>query len=160
MAVRFPNSGMVTPDYEMTPHPGFRHKITTGDYQCVCFFGNRSVKIFRNIDPNPKRATRDKPVGASRGFSFGGSREGQVAVKFEMTKCNQCGSEMLMGVTTCPSCGKAQSGYGRTGGLHTPGTMLAVALAVAVLLAFNWIKSPAPHASQKASPPAVTAPAR
>ena len=86
--------------------------------------------------------------------------KGQVAVKFEMTRCNQCGSELLMGVVACPSCGKAQTGYGRTGGLHTPGTMLAVALAAAVLLFFNWINPRAPHASPSASPPAVTVPAR
>jgi hypothetical protein len=74
---------------------------------------------------------------------------------FEMTKCNQCGSEMLMGVTTCPSCGRAQTGNGKPGGLYTPGTMLAVGLAAAVLLVFNWIKPAAP-VSQVTSPPAVT----
>ncbi|SIO51527.1 hypothetical protein SAMN05443247_06976 [Bradyrhizobium erythrophlei] len=57
-------------------------------------------------------------------------------MKFEMTKCNQCGSEMLMGVTICPSCGKPQTGLGKPGGLYTPGTMLAVGLAAAVLLFF------------------------
>jgi hypothetical protein len=86
--------------------------------------------------------------------------KGQVAVKFEMTRCNQCGGEMLMGVTTCPSCGKSQAGYGRSAGLYQSGTMLAVALAAAVLLFFNWINPRAPHAGQSASPPAVSAPAR
>ena len=80
-------------------------------------------------------------------------------MKFEMTKCNQCGSEMLMGVMTCPSCGKSQTGYGTPGGRYTPGTMLAVGLAAAVLLIFNWIKPP-PHASQVTSPPAIELPAR
>ena len=77
-------------------------------------------------------------------------------MKFEMTKCNQCGSEMLMGVTIYPSCGKPQTGLGKPGGLYTPGTMLAVGLAVAVLLFFNWIKSPAPQVSQITSPPSAT----
>ena len=81
-------------------------------------------------------------------------------MKFEMTRCNQCGSEMLMGVTICPSCGKPQTGNGKPGGLYTPGTMLAVGLAAAVLLIFNWIKSPAPQVSQVTSPPSVTLPAR
>jgi len=81
-------------------------------------------------------------------------------MKFEMTKCNQCGSDMLMGVTVCPSCGKPQTGVGKPGGLYTPGTMLAVGLAAAVLLIFNWIKSPAPQASQIASPPSVIVPFR
>jgi hypothetical protein len=88
-----------------------------------------------------------------------GARKRQVTVQFEMTRCNQCGSEMLMGVTTCPSCGKAQSGYGTPGGRYTPGTMLAVGLAAAVLLIFNWMK-PAPPVSQVPSPPAVTIPSR
>jgi len=79
-------------------------------------------------------------------------------MKFEMTKCNQCGSEMLMGVTICPSCGKPQTGLGKPSGLYTPGTMLAVGLAAAVRLFFNWIKSPAPQVSQ--SPPSATLPAR
>ena len=77
-----------------------------------------------------------------------------------MTKCNQCGSELVMGVTTCPSCGKQQSGYGTPGGLYTPGTMLAVGLAAAVLLVFNWMKSPTPQVSQATSPPAITIPSR
>jgi hypothetical protein len=80
-------------------------------------------------------------------------------MKFEITKCNQCGSEMLMGVTTCPSCGKTQSGYGTPGGRYTPGTMLAVGLAAAVLLIFNWMK-PAPSVNQVTSPPAITIPSR
>jgi hypothetical protein len=80
-------------------------------------------------------------------------------MKFEMTRCNQCGSEMLMGVTICPSCGKQQSGIGKPG-LYQPGTMLAVGLAAAVLLIFNWIKSPAPQVSQITSPPSATLPSR
>src|SRR5437868_11308188 len=36
-------------------------------------------------------------------------------MKFEMTKCNQCGSGMLMGVTVCPSCGKEQYRIGKLG---------------------------------------------
>jgi len=67
---------------------------------------------------------------------------------------------MLMGVTTCPSCGRPQTGNGKPGGLYTPGTMLAVGLAAAVLLIFNWIKPPPPHASQVTSPPAIELPAR
>jgi hypothetical protein len=59
-------------------------------------------------------------------------------MKFEMTKCNQCGSEMLMGADICPSCGKQQSA-GRSASLQ-PRTMLAVGLAAAVLLLFNWFK--------------------
>ena len=58
-------------------------------------------------------------------------------MKFEMTRCNQCGSEMPMGLTVCPSCGKVQTGKG---GIYQPRTMLAVGLAAAVLLFFNWIK--------------------
>jgi transposase-like protein len=65
-------------------------------------------------------------------------------MKFEMTKCNQCGSEMLMGVGVCPSCGKEQNR--RTGSLQ-PRTLLAVGLAAAVLLAFNWFKSAPPQTS-------------
>ena len=78
-------------------------------------------------------------------------------MKFEMTKCNQCGSEVLMGVTTCPSCGKPQSGGARSGP-YQPGTMLAVGLAAAVLLFFNWMKPPAPQVSQITSPPAIAMP--
>ena len=79
-------------------------------------------------------------------------------MKFEMTKCNQCGSEMLMGANICPSCGQPQNG--RRGGLYQPGAMLAVGLAAAVLLFFNYIKSPPPQASQIASPSAVAVPVR
>ena len=68
-------------------------------------------------------------------------------MKFEMTKCNQCGSEMLMAVDICPCCGKPQSAIGRSGSLQ-PRSMLVVGLAAAVLLIFNWFKPPAPHASQ------------
>ena len=81
-------------------------------------------------------------------------------MKFEMTKCSQCGSEMLMGATACPSCGAPQTGYGKRGGLYQPGAMLAVGLAAAVLLVFQWLKPPAPQASQIASPPSVSVPLR
>ena len=81
-------------------------------------------------------------------------------MKFEMSRCNQCGSEMLMGVTICPSCGKPQTGLGKPGGLYQPGAMLAVGLAAAVLLIFNWLKPPVPQAGQITSPPVVTLPAR
>jgi hypothetical protein len=79
-------------------------------------------------------------------------------MKFEMTKCNQCGSEMLMGVTICPSCGKQQSGIGRSGS-YQPRTLLAIGLAAAVLLVFNWIKS-APSTRQLTSPPSAALPSR
>ena len=81
-------------------------------------------------------------------------------MKFEMTRCNQCGSEMLMGVTICPSCGKPQTGVAKPGGLYQPRTMLAVGLAAAVLLIFNWINPRTPQVSQIASPPAVSVPSR
>jgi hypothetical protein len=81
-------------------------------------------------------------------------------MKFEMTRCNQCGSEMLMGASICPSCGKPQSGMGRPVVLYQPRTMLAVGLAAAVLLVFNWIKSPAPQVSRITSPPPVSLPSR
>jgi len=61
-------------------------------------------------------------------------------MKFEMTRCSQCGSEMLMGATTCPSCGQTQTGYGKRGGFYQPGMILAVVLSAAVILFFNWIK--------------------
>jgi hypothetical protein len=78
-------------------------------------------------------------------------------MKFEMTKCNQCGSEMLMGADICPSCGKQQS---RRGGSFQPRTLLAVALAAAVLLVFNWIKSPASQTGQITSRPSAARPSR
>ena len=81
-------------------------------------------------------------------------------MKFEMTRCNQCGCEMLMGASVCPSCGQTQTGYGKRGGLYQPGAMLAVGLAAAVLLVFQWLKPPAPQASQISSPPSVSVPAR
>jgi hypothetical protein len=80
--------------------------------------------------------------------------------QFEMTKCNKCGSEMLMGADICPCCGQSQSRSSRSGNLNQPGTMLAVGLAAAVLIIFNWIHPRAPHASQITSPPAVTISAR
>jgi uncharacterized paraquat-inducible protein A len=79
-------------------------------------------------------------------------------MKFEMTRCNQCGSEMLMGLTVCPSCGKSQSS-GRSGP-YQAGTMLAVGLAAAVLLIFNWIKSPSPQPGQITARPSATLPSR
>jgi hypothetical protein len=95
------------------------------------------------------------------GFLLCGSLERSAAMKlFEMTRCNQCGSELVMGVTTCPSCGKQQSGYGKPGGLYTPGSIVAVVLAAAVLLVFNFIKSPPPQVSQVTSPPSVSIPSR
>jgi hypothetical protein len=81
-------------------------------------------------------------------------------MKFEMTRCNQCGSEMLMGVTICPSCGRPQTGVSKPGGLYQPRAMLAVGLAAAVLLSFNWFKTPAPQVNQITSPPSVTLPPR
>ncbi|UGY14914.1 hypothetical protein [Bradyrhizobium septentrionale] len=81
-------------------------------------------------------------------------------MKFEMTKCNQCGSEMPMGVDICPSCGKLQVGISRLG-TYQPRTMLAVGLTAAVLLIFNWFKTPAPHpGSQLTSPPSASLPSR
>ena len=79
-------------------------------------------------------------------------------MKFEMTKCNQCGSEMLMGADICPSCGKQQS-VGRSSSLQ-PRALLAVGLAAAVLLFFNWIKPPAPQPSRITSPPSAALPSR
>jgi hypothetical protein len=78
-------------------------------------------------------------------------------MKFEMTKCNQCGSEMLMGADICPSCGKQQS---RRGGSFQPRTLLAIGLAAAVLLVFNWFKSPAPQTGRLTSPPSAALPSR
>jgi hypothetical protein len=80
-------------------------------------------------------------------------------MKFEMTRCNQCGSEMLMGATICPSCDRPQSGAGRPGP-YQPGTLLAVVLAAAVLLVFSWLKSPATQVSQITSAASVTLPSR
>jgi hypothetical protein len=80
-------------------------------------------------------------------------------MKFEMTKCNQCGSEMLMGADICPSCGMQQSRVNRVGSFQ-PRTMLAVALAAAVLLIFNWMKAPPPQASQISSPSGASVPSR
>jgi len=79
-------------------------------------------------------------------------------MKFEMTRCNQCGCEMLMGVTVCPSCGQQQTGV--QSGVSQPRTMLAVALAAAVLLVFNWIKSPAPQPGEITARPSATLPSR
>ena len=79
--------------------------------------------------------------------------KGPSPVKFEMTKCTHCGSQMLMGLDTCPSCGKQLA---RASGLGSfqPRTLLAAALALAVLFAFNWMK-PAPHAGQVSSTPSA-----
>ena len=79
-------------------------------------------------------------------------------MKFEMTKCIKCGGEMLMGADICPSCGQSQTRSSRSGNLYQPRTLLAVALAAAVLLIFNWINPRAPHVGP--SPPAVSFPAR
>ena len=78
-------------------------------------------------------------------------------MKFEMSRCSQCGSEMPMGQTVCPSCGKVQTGKA---GIYQPRTLLAVGLAAAVLLFFNWIKPPAPQVSQITSPPSASLPSR
>jgi hypothetical protein len=80
-------------------------------------------------------------------------------MKFEMIRCGQCGSEMLMGADACPSCGKQQSTVGQSG-LYQPRTLLAVGLAAAVLLVFSWLKSPAPQLSQITSPPYAAVPSR
>ena len=102
----------------------------------------------------------DKPAVQAAGFLSAVRAKGWVTMKFEMARCSQCGSEMLMGVNVCPSCGQTQTGYGKRGGLYQPGAMLAVGLAAAVLLVFQWLKPPAPQASQITSPPSVTVPAR
>jgi hypothetical protein len=81
-------------------------------------------------------------------------------MKFEMTRCNKCGSEMLMGADICPGCGQAQSRSSRSVNFHQPRTLLAVGLAAAVLLFFNWINPRAPPASQGAPPPVVGVPSR
>ena len=81
-------------------------------------------------------------------------------MKFEMTKCYQCGGEMLRGAPVCPSCGQPQPGFAKRGGLYQPGVMLAVALSAALLLFFNWIKTPVPHPSQLGPPPSVSLPSR
>ncbi len=78
-------------------------------------------------------------------------------MKFEMTRCNQCGSDMPMGTILCPSCGKAQTGARRSGSLQ-PRTLLAVALAAAVLLVFNWIKAPAPQTDPVTARPSAVLP--
>jgi hypothetical protein len=80
--------------------------------------------------------------------------------QFEMTKCNKCGSEMLMGADICPACGQSQSRSSRSGSLYQPRMMLAAGLAAAVLLFFNWINPRTPQASHSASPPAASVPAR
>ena len=79
-------------------------------------------------------------------------------MQFEMTKCNKCGTGMLMGADICPSCGQSQRRSSRSANLNQPRTLLAVGLAAAVLLIFNWINPRTPHTSN--SPPAVTLPAR
>jgi hypothetical protein len=66
---------------------------------------------------------------------------------------------MLMGVTVCPSCGKQQSGIGQSGS-YQASTLLAIGLAAAVLLVFNWIKSAPPPTSQLTSPPSAALPSR
>ena len=81
-------------------------------------------------------------------------------MKFGMTRCIHCGSEMLTGATLCPSCGQTQTGSRMRGGLYQPGMLLAVALSAAVLLFFNWINPRTLHASQSTSQSSVTAPSR
>ena len=73
-------------------------------------------------------------------------------MKFEMTKCNQCGSEMLMGAEICPACGKEQS---RRASSYQPRTLLAVGLTAAVLLVFNWMNPSHPPANQVTSSPSA-----
>jgi hypothetical protein len=73
-------------------------------------------------------------------------------IEFEMTRCNQCGSEMLMGADVCPSCGKQQS---RRGGAYQPQTLLAIGLTAAVLLFFSWMKTPPTHTEQVNPPSAI-----
>ena len=75
-------------------------------------------------------------------------------MKFEMTRCNQCGSEVLMGVDVCPSCGKQQARGGGVG-YYQPRMLLAIALTAAVLIVFNWMKSSPPYAGQVNSPPST-----
>jgi hypothetical protein len=82
-----------------------------------------------------------------------------VVMKLEMTNCISCSCEMPMGATICPSCGKEQIQSARRAPV-TPRTLLAVALSAAVLLIFNWIKSPAPPVSQITSPPSAALPSR
>jgi hypothetical protein len=84
--------------------------------------------------------------------------EGDV-MKLQMTNCISCSGEMPMGATICPICGKDQTQSSARRAPVTPRTLLAVALSAAVLLIFNWIKSP-PPVNQLTSPPAVTAPSR
>jgi hypothetical protein len=79
-------------------------------------------------------------------------------MKFEMTKCNRCGSEMLMGLDVCPSCGQRQSRSGGAGPLQ-PRIMLAIGLSAAVLFVFNWIK-PAPSPSAHVTAPPSTSQSR
>jgi hypothetical protein len=79
-------------------------------------------------------------------------------MKFEMTKCTECGSEMLMGLTVCPSCGKQQRNA-RSGSLQ-PRTLLAVVLATAVLFAFNWLKSAPPQVNEPTARPSAGLPSR
>ena len=94
------------------------------------------------------------------GFLLADGAKGWVTMKFEMTRCNQCGSEMLMGANICPSCGQGQTGYRKRLSFRQPRTILAVALATAVLFIFQWLKPPATHTGQITSPPSATVPAR
>lgn len=79
-------------------------------------------------------------------------------MKFEMTKCVHCGSQMLMGADLCPCCGKPQS-RGNSAP-YQPRTLLAIALTAAVLFAFNWMKASSPPASPVNSPPSASLPSR
>lgn len=76
--------------------------------------------------------------------------------QFEMTKCNQCGSEILMGLDVCPNCGKRARGW--QGGSQ-PRTMLAVGLTATALFVCSYLK-PAPHAHPVTSPPSASLPSR
>jgi hypothetical protein len=86
--------------------------------------------------------------------------EGAEAMKLQMTNCISCSGEIPMGATICPVCGKDQTLSTARRAPVTPRTLLAVALSAAVLLVFNWIKSPAPPVGQVTSPPSVSTPSR
>ena len=77
-------------------------------------------------------------------------------MKFEMTRCTYCGSEMLMGLTVCPSCGKEQ----RSAAAFRPQSLLMFGLALAVLFIFNWLKPAPPQTNQNISPPSAAIPSR
>ena len=80
-------------------------------------------------------------------------------MNFETTKCTECGSEILMGLTVCPSCGRQQRSAGGAG-LVQPRTLLAVVLVTAVLFAFNWFKSAPPQVNEITARPSASLPSR